>query len=273
MINVGLYPIGSAYRLRIPLPNIGECWFTVDYSQNIASFIEELKQEDPFIHEIHSDSPLKLFKDVVEEGMTLKINDTLYHFKTSAMNEVLESKSIASTFIQNLEQSNIKSKKELDEFVNKALRDLGEQFGTYLSALHNSVNDIDIQLQIINQNEEEITRKTQRRSNLFCGLGLSFLTAQWGFFYYTIYEVDWLGWDLMEPITYTVGQAGFIYSLYYYLATMQNHGYETMLSRFEFQKKQYLLRQKGVDTGRIKYLLEEKNRILSMIEVIEQRLV
>ena len=63
MINVGLYPIGSAYRLRIPLPNIGECWFTVDYSQNIASFIEELKQEDPFIHEIHSDSPLKLFKD------------------------------------------------------------------------------------------------------------------------------------------------------------------------------------------------------------------
>ena len=44
--------------------------------------------------------------------------------------------------------------------------------------------------------------------------------AQFGISYYCIYEVDWLGWDLVEPITYTIGQglfvAGLLYSLRYF---------------------------------------------------------
>jgi len=28
--------------------------------------------------------------------------------------------------------------------------------------------------------------------------------------YYAIYEVEWLGWDLVEPLTYTISQGMFI---------------------------------------------------------------
>ena len=41
------------------------------------------------------------------------------------------------------------------------------------------------------------------KSNLFFGFGLAGLMTHWSFFYHTIYNVEWLGWDLMEPVTYT----------------------------------------------------------------------
>jgi len=39
---------------------------------------------------------------------------------------------------------------------------------------------------------------------LFSGGAFTFFTAQFFGGYYAIYEVDWLGWDLVEPLTYTI---------------------------------------------------------------------
>ena len=44
-------------------------------------------------------------------------------------------------------------------------------------------------------------------------------TLQFGLSGYTIYFVPWLGWDLVEPFTYTVSQGSFILGLLY----MYNH--------------------------------------------------
>ena len=35
-------------------------------------------------------------------------------------------------------------------------------------------------------------------------------TSQFFGGYYAIYEIEWLGWDLVEPLTYTVGQGMFV---------------------------------------------------------------
>jgi hypothetical protein len=45
----------------------------------------------------------------------------------------------------------------------------------------------------------------------------AFLLAagQFGAGYYCIYEVPWLGWDLVEPMTYTIAQGMFILGLFY----------------------------------------------------------
>lgn len=77
----------------------------------------------------------------------------------------------------------------------------------------------------------------------------------------------------MEPITFTVSQSGFVLSLYYYLKTKSPQTYENMLKSSENKRKQYLLRKNGVDLSRINALTDEKNRILSLIDVIEKRLV
>ena len=44
-----------------------------------------------------------------------------------------------------------------------------------------------------------------------------FFTLQFGIGYYSIFHVSWLGWDLVEPLTYTVGQGSFIIALLYLL--------------------------------------------------------
>jgi len=43
----------------------------------------------------------------------------------------------------------------------------------------------------------------QRAKAFFSGMTL-FFTLQFGISYYTIFVVPWLGWDLVEPLTYTV---------------------------------------------------------------------
>lgn len=40
-------------------------------------------------------------------------------------------------------------------------------------------------------------------------------TLQFGISYYTIFEVPWLGWDLVEPVTYSVSQGSAILGLIY----------------------------------------------------------
>lgn len=273
LVNVSLYPVGSSYRLKLNLPGSGECWFTVDSTQDMSSFLKELEQEDKSIFETSTDNPYKIFREGAEEGIRFTINSIEYQMKRIATAEGIESRSLLDSFIDRLERADVNSKQELDCLVNEILIELGEQFGTYLSVLKNSVTEIDKEIKAISKKEDEIIKQVRFRSTLICSGMFSLLAGQWSFFYYTIYEVDWLGWDLMEPITFTVGQSSFIFSLIYYLKTNTTQSYESMLGRYESKRKTYLLNKHGVDIGRIRFLQEEKNRILSLIDVIEKRLV
>jgi hypothetical protein len=49
------------------------------------------------------------------------------------------------------------------------------------------------------------------------------------FFYYTIFEVEWLGWDIMEPITYTVDLIGLAIAMRFYFKFGRNRGAEGIL--------------------------------------------
>lgn len=50
----------------------------------------------------------------------------------------------------------------------------------------------------------EIQAKELRRSNYYFGALSLFYTIQFAVSGYTIYGVPWLGWDLVEPLTFTV---------------------------------------------------------------------
>lgn len=49
----------------------------------------------------------------------------------------------------------------------------------------------------------------------------AFFTAQFTVGYHAIYNVSWLGWDLVEPLTYSVGQGSFIIGL---IIILRNRG-------------------------------------------------
>lgn len=176
IVNISLFPIGSSYRFRIPLPNSGECWFTADHSQNVSSVLQEIKSEDSGILEILSENPSKPFKDAAEEGLLISINTSSYLLKKAI--QPSESKPTLNLFIEKLEQSTIVNKSELNSFVASNLAQIGEQFGNYLSVLKDSVNEIDLQIQALNHKEQQIMKKVRQRSNFFCSIGFTFLVSQ-----------------------------------------------------------------------------------------------
>ena len=58
--------------------------------------------------------------------------------------------------------------------------------------------------------------------------------VQLGVGYYCIYEVEWLGWDLVEPLTYTFGQGTFILGMMYMLRNrrMQDQSYTELKDNY-----------------------------------------
>lgn len=51
---------------------------------------------------------------------------------------------------------------------------------------------------------DEINKKEQIRTTvMLTGMSI-FFTVQTGLSYYAIFQVPWLGWDLVEPWTYSV---------------------------------------------------------------------
>lgn len=74
------------------------------------------------------------------------------------------------------------------------------------------------------------------------------------FFYVTIFEIEWLGWDIMEPITYSLELVGLIIAMRFYLKFGKNRGAQGIL---EHAKEQWLKRH-GVVGFRYRKLNEAK---------------
>ena len=119
---------------------------------------------------------------------------------------------------------------ELDFFNDPVIRE--EVFR--LSSLKMITNT---ELEVLEARMEEIKRSEAGRSKMFFGGMTLFFTLQFGISYYTIFVVPWLGWDLVEPMTYTVSQGTFIMSLFY---IMRNRGYNCEFSSMDENMKQRL---------------------------------
>lgn len=91
-----------------------------------------------------------------------------------------------------------------------------------------------------------------------------FFTLQFGISGYTIYTVPWLGWDLVEPLTFTITQGSMIGGLFF-MYRNRNAGTEfTQLDEFMREKRSRRYREKyDFDLQRMHFL---KSRIESLDE-------
>ena len=53
--------------------------------------------------------------------------------------------------------------------------------------------------------KSKLDARSAKRNKLFFNTAFMLFATQFGVSYYCIYEVDWLGWDLVEPLTYSIG--------------------------------------------------------------------
>lgn len=78
----------------------------------------------------------------------------------------------------------------------------------------------------------KLDRKAQRRTNiLFSTIFASFFT-EFLLGYYCIYHVEWLGWDLVEPVTYTLGQGKFVLGTWFFWKYLSDTSWTDLNSFF-----------------------------------------
>lgn len=77
-------------------------------------------------------------------------------------------------------------------------------------------------------------------STIFLASLVEFLTG-----YYCIYEVEWLGWDLVEPLTYTIAQGKFVAATWFFWKYFTSDSFTDLHSFFtnRFKNKVYLKKQ------------------------------
>ena len=70
---------------------------------------------------------------------------------------------------------------------------------------------------ILEKRKSEIETRDKARSMHMLRLMSVFFTVQFAVSYHTIFNVEWLGWDLVEPFTYSISQGTAIMGMFYIL--------------------------------------------------------
>ena len=104
-------------------------------------------------------------------------------------------------------------------------------------------------------------------------MGMSgFFTAQFLVSYHAIFNVSWLGWDLVEPLTYSVSQASFIIGLIF---IMRNRGsgveYSDLQSNHMEKKQRMWLEKHKFDVKRYLFLARKLEQIEKNLELVENQ--
>lgn len=107
--------------------------------------------------------------------------------------------SLISIYLRNLQSNLDKSGKTeftAAEFISQlpfCTQTLAEPVEKETNSLHQQIADRNIMLQILKKEKDEIISQAERGTNLYIWLLLLVTVAQFGAFYWTIFQVDWLG--------------------------------------------------------------------------------
>ena len=123
----------------------------------------------------------------------------------------------------------------------------------------------------LEKRKQEIEDLDTRRTMRIPRAMTLFFTLQFGIGYYSIFHVPWLGWDLVEPLTFSVGQGSFIIALLYLL---RNKGvnvdlYTGLEEHWNKQKMKRWELNYGFDLQRYEFLKNKLEKIDTQLERAE----
>jgi hypothetical protein len=116
---------------------------------------------------------------------------------------------------------------------------------------------IKAELERLQRIKDRIDSKSNFRIRFILFVLLSLLIAQTGLFYYMIFHVDFLGWDLVEPTTFLVSSCIFLIGLFSYIKLNRSAiNSEHIVKGFKnkYYLKMYMKENFNID----KYMLMEK---------------
>lgn len=160
-------------------------------------------------------------------------------YKKSIENKISSDQAnLLSIFLRTVEKDLNTSLKENEtltfsetmNLLRNSTRTLSEPKRRFVQQLQFKQLDLEENLANIQKEIEKVENQAEKRILLYLYLLIILSLAQFFVFYYTIFEVEWLGWDIMEPLTYTVEIIGVAIAMRFYLKYGVNRNFAGILN-------------------------------------------
>lgn len=102
------------------------------------------------------------------------------------------------------------------ELMNRSTQTLIEPIYKEVNHLTREKTDRQLTIDQLEKERQDILALAEKRGMRYIYLLLLLTLIQFGGFYWTIFQVDWLGWDIMEPLTYSLQLVSFLLAMRYY---------------------------------------------------------
>ena len=130
--------------------------------------------------------------------------------------------------------------KERNEFINTIYSNSKKDEELKLKLLYFNLND---EFHYLDKEKKRIEHTIKRKINYRLLLLLSLLIGQTAFFYHMIFNIDYLGWDVVEPLTFLIGSVVFVGGLFLYVKMNKKYNNVEGIVKdltSNYQKKKYL---------------------------------
>jgi hypothetical protein len=170
-------------------------------------------------NEIHEfDSPtIDTFKEAEKNDKSLIAESLITTNMSQAHENTLKQfLSNVELFTNNSEASEI-DKTELHRIIHDSLDVFDESLAdSQIFFLYARKMQLEADIAKLGSEKAAIDKRAQFKTNMmftsiFTACLAEFLTG-----YYCIYEVEWLGWDLVEPVTYSIAQGKFVVGTWFF---------------------------------------------------------
>jgi len=269
-------PVLNGYRFQLHLPSVAACWFTLPASGTLSQLHQAIKDEDPLVTSVTSSQEAETQLSTAlstDKGVQLRINEkevTLTKYTDEFAGKAKTT--FLMQFLDVLYAQAPRSKQELDGAVLKAVENFREETVAKVERLQARIAALQGQIGALEAAKLRLDRRIDRRITAYSLLGLGFMTAQWGVFFYTIYMVEWLGWDLMEPLTYSVGQVGFLLGVWSFVRFRTPSSFLGMAERYRGRKLAKLARRNNLDLAYLGKLTQQRNELQSQVKKLSNRM-
>ena len=118
--------------------------------------------------------------------------------------------------------------------------------------------------------KEQIDKLEQGKSTRALSMMSVWFTFQFFMSYYCIYEVEWIGWDLFEPMTYTVSQGSALAGVWFVMRTRgSGTNYTDLAEHMQRRRQRRWLKKYNFDLARYHFLEEKIKRIDNELAHVE----
>jgi len=163
---------------------------------------------------------------------------------------------------------------EFKQYLKSANQTLIEPIFTELNHYAHQLSDREVTLRLLEKERQEILEVSEKGSFFYIYLLLGLSVFQFVFFYYTIFHVDWLGWDIMEPLTYTVEVLNVLVAMRFYHKYRSVRGLDQIIKN---SRERYINRHPSLKfrfaklTKNVEDINTEKNYISKSVEYYKSR--